>query len=66
MGKMMLTLPDKMHEALQKASDDEERVIASIVRRAIAEYLQKHHNVEVDHTMKWGGNRRSAEGNKEE
>ena len=66
MAKMHLTLPDEMQQALQKASEDEDRVIASIIRRAIAEYLVKHHNVKVEHTMTWGGNRRGAEGDKEE
>jgi hypothetical protein len=66
MGKMHLTLPDEMQEALQKAAETEDRVVASIIRRAIAEYLQKHHGVEVGHTMKWGGNRHGSDSDKED
>jgi hypothetical protein len=55
MAKMMLTLPDEMQEALHQASNNEDRVIAAVVRRAIAEYLLKHHNITVPHNMKWGG-----------
>ena len=66
MGNMTITLPDEMQEALRQASKIEDRVIASIIRRAISEYLQKHHDMKVEHTMSWGGNRRGTEGDKEE
>lgn len=66
MAKMHLTLPDDMQEALQKASKTEDRVIASIIRRAIAEYLQKHHDMKVEHNMTWGGNRRSTDADHED
>ncbi len=66
MAKMHLTLPDDMQEALQKASKTEDRVIASIIRRAISEYLQRHHDMKVEHNMTWGGNRRGGESDKEE
>jgi hypothetical protein len=65
MAKMMLTLPDEMQEALHKASRAEERVIAAVVRRAIAEYLLKHHQMEVNHLMKWGGGSGKTEGEEE-
>lgn len=61
MGNMTITLPDEMQEALRQASKSEDRVIASIIRRAIAEYLLAHHNVKIEHNMTWGGNRRGAE-----
>ena len=60
MGNMTITLPDEMQEALRQASKAEDRVIASIIRRAISEYLLKHHDVKVDHNMTWGGNRRGG------
>ena len=65
----MLTLPDEMQDALHQASENEDRVIAAIVRRAIAEYLLKHHNLTVPHNMKWGGGsggKRSSESSEEE
>jgi predicted DNA-binding protein len=65
MGNMTITLPDEMQEALRQASKKEDRVIASIIRRAIAEYLLQHHDVEVEHTMTWGGKRRGAEDKEE-
>jgi predicted DNA-binding protein len=66
MGNMTITLPDDMQEALRQASKIEDRVIASIIRRAISEYLQKHHDMKVEHTMTWGGNRRGSDSDKED
>lgn len=64
-NKVGITLPDDMHNALQKIAQDEDRVISYLVRRAIAEFLLKNYNIEVGHTMDWGGKRAGNEGDKE-
>lgn len=53
--KMMINLPEEMHKVLQEISVTEDKVIAAIIRRAVAEYLQRTYNIEVEHNMKWGG-----------
>lgn len=64
-GKIAISLPDDMHAALQKIAKDEDRVISYLVRRAIAEFLMKNYNIEVGHTMDWGGKREGGENPKE-
>jgi len=56
-NKIALSLPSDMYEALQKISTDEDRVLSYLVRRAIAEFLLKNYNVQVQHKMDWGGKR---------
>ncbi len=56
-NKLGITLPEDMYQALQQIAADEDRVIAYIVRRALAEYLSKNYGIDVEHNLKWGGKR---------
>jgi predicted DNA-binding protein len=59
--KIILSVPDEMHDALQRVSRDTDKVIAAIVRRAIAEHLAKEYDIKVEHNVQRGGDRRSEE-----
>lgn len=61
-NKIQVTMPPDMFQALQKIADDEDKVIAYIVRRALAEYLLKNYGINVPHKMDWGGKRGDSEG----
>lgn len=56
-NKIQVTMPPDMFQALQKIAEDEDKVIAYIVRRALAEYLLKNYGIDVQHKMDWGGKR---------
>lgn len=59
MQKLLITVPDEMYEAIQRIATEEDKVLAAIIRRAIAEHLASRYNIEVDHVVQRGGNRRS-------
>ncbi len=59
--KIILSVPDEMHDALQRVSRDTDKVIAAIVRRAIAEHLAKEYDIQVEHNVQRGGDQRSKE-----
>jgi predicted transcriptional regulator len=45
---LYVRLDDEIHERMLKASTDEDRTMAAIVRRALIEYLDKNHPVATD------------------
>src|SRR5687767_1984961 len=47
--KIILPVPDEMHDALQRVSKDTDKVIAAIERRAIAEHLAKEYDIQIEH-----------------
>jgi hypothetical protein len=59
--KIIINVTDEMHEALQKISKTEDKVVAGIIRRLVAEYLSKEYGVELTQTIQLGGSRRSEE-----
>jgi hypothetical protein len=67
MSKLIITLPDELHTALNEMAAKEDKVVAAIVRRLISEYLAER-GIHIDPTMRWGsgGVRRSdPDANKE-
>jgi hypothetical protein len=56
--KILLNVTDEMHEALQSISKTEDKVIAAIIRRAVAVYLSKEYGLEMTQSIQLGGNRR--------
>lgn len=57
MGKILITMPDDMIKALQEIARKEDRVVAAIVRRLVAEYLLKEYGIEIESYMQRGGYR---------
>ncbi len=51
MTKNIINVTDEMHEALQKISKTEDKVVAGIIRRLVAEYLSKEYGVELTQTI---------------
>ncbi|NJR12857.1 hypothetical protein HC776_03125 [bacterium] len=56
--KIILNVTDEMHEALQKISKTEDKVVSGIIRRLISEYLTKEYGIELTQTIQLGGSRR--------
>ena len=62
--KIILSVPDEMHEVLQRISKEEDKVIAAIVRRAISEHVSREYGIQIEHNVQRGGDQRK--GSKEE
>jgi hypothetical protein len=56
--KIVINITDEMHEALQKISETEDKVVAGIVRRLITEYLAKEYGIELTKKIQLGRGRR--------
>ncbi len=59
MGKILLSIPDDMHQAFKDIAKREDKVMAAIIRRLIADYLLKEYGLTFDPNMPWGGSRKS-------
>lgn len=52
--RIVIAVPDDMHQALQKVSDESGAPMAGLVRQALADWL-KQRGHKVDSEIVWGG-----------
>lgn len=61
MPRIIITIPKKMRDALQRESDRTNAPVAALVREAIEEWAQKR-GIDVKDTISWGGARKTIDG----
>ena len=62
MSKILVTLPDEMHQALKDESKRQEMAQSLIVRKALAKWLEWETGEQYDWRMEWGGSRQAMNG----
>ena len=63
--KYLVNVPDQMQALLARAASEENINISAVIRIAVADYLLKRYEIQVDHKLEWGGNRRSGKATNE-